>query len=206
MVKRFITYVMLAGLFAAGCVPLATGGVTLTGSGNTATRDYAIDGFTGIDASHGFNVTVTGGDTYKVSVTSDDNVLDALSVKKVGNMLQLGVDPTKALSVRPTRLDAAITMPGLEAVALDSGSRLTVAQAAPRGTALKLTQKAGSHSNLSAMPVETANVTLDAGSSADINVTGKLDYALNAGSQLRYTGSPAIGKNQALAGSTATHY
>ena len=56
------------------------------------------------------------------------------------------------------------------------------------------------------MPVQAADVTLDAGSSADINVTGKLDYLLRAGSRLRHTGSPAIGTGNSLEGSKATQY
>lgn len=206
MVKHLISYVMLAALLAACGLPMSPGGGALTGSGKTATRGYAVEGFTGIDARNGFNVTVTGGDAYKVAVTTDDNVLDAISVKVAGDTLQLGVDPSKAQSVHTTRLDAAITLPELKAVSLDSGSRITAAEPAPRGTALKLTQRAGSHSDLSAMPVQTADVTLDAGSGADIQVTGKLDYLLRAGSQLRYTGSPAIGTGKALDGSTASPY
>jgi hypothetical protein len=206
MIKRFIPYLMLAILLAGCFVPLTGVGGALTGSGKMATRDYAVEGFTGIDARNGFNVTVTGGDTYKVSITTDDNVLDAITVKKVGDTLQLGVDASKAQSVHTTGLDAAITMPELKAVSLDSGSRLTVAVPSPRGAALKLTQKAGSHSDLSEMPVQTADVTLDAGSSANINVTDKLDYVLRAGSKLRYKGNPAIGASRALDGSTASPY
>jgi Putative auto-transporter adhesin, head GIN domain len=212
MYKRFITYVTLAGLLAAGgllaacCLPITSVGGTLSGSGTLATRDYAIEGFTGIDAKNGFNVTVTGGDAYKVSVTTDENVLDAISVRKSSDTLWLGVDTSKAQSVHTTRLEAAITMPELKAVTLDSGSRLTVAESSPRGTSLKLTQRAGSHSDLSAMPVQTADVALYAGSSADISVTDKLAYQLYAGSQLRYTGNPTIGTSKTLAGSTATQY
>jgi hypothetical protein len=206
MHRRFIILFMLAALLAACGLPLTTGGGSLTGSGKMATRDYAIDGFTGIDARNGFNVTVSGGDAFKVAVTSDDNVLDALSVKKVGDTLQLAVDGSKAQSLHSTRLEAAITLPELKGVSLDSGSRLTVAAPAPRGSALKLTQKSGSHSDLSALPVQTANVALYAGSSADVNVTEKLDYELHAGSRLRYTGDPAIGTSKALEGSQATKY
>jgi Putative auto-transporter adhesin, head GIN domain len=212
MHKRFITHVAPAVLLAAAmllaacCVPLTTVGSALSGSGKLTTREHAVEGFTGIDARNGFNVTVTGGDAFKVAITTDDNVQDAISVKKVGDTLQLGVDSSKAQSVHTTRLEAAITMPELKDVSLDSGSRLTVADSSPRGTALKLTQKAGSHSDLSAMPVQTAEVALDAGSSADINVTGKLDYQLRAGSQLRYTGNPTIGTSRSLDGSSATQY
>jgi len=212
MTQRFITCVLLAallvapGLLAACGLPLTTVGSALSGSGKMATRDVAVDGFTGIDARNGFNVTVAGGDVYKVSITTDDNVQDAISVVKVGDKLQLGVDGSKAQSVHTTRLDAAITMPELKEVSLDSGSRLTVAEPAPQGSALKLTQKAGSHSDLSAMPVQTADVALYAGSSADLNVTGKLAYQLHAGSQLRYTGNPTIGASRSLDGSSATQY
>jgi Putative auto-transporter adhesin, head GIN domain len=211
MYKHFITHVMLvvllaaSGLLAACGLPMTTVGGSLSGSGKMATRDLAIEGFTGIDARNGFDVTVTGGDAFKVAVTSDDNVLDAISVKKVGDRLQLAVDG-RGQSVHTTRLEAAIMMPELKEVSLDSGSRLTVADPAPRGTSLKLTQKAGTHSDLSAMPVQTANVTLDAGSSADVNVTEKLDYTLRAGSKLRYTGNPAIGVGKNLEGSSATPY
>jgi hypothetical protein len=206
MYKRFITFVMLIALLAACGLPMTAVGGTLTGSGKMATRDYAIEGFTGIDAKNGFDVTVTGGDAYKVSVTADDNVLDVISVRKSGNTLFIGVDSSKAQSVHTTRLEAAITMPELKAVSLDSGSQLTVAKSSPRGTALKLAQRAGSHSDLSAMTVQTADVALYAGSSAAISVTDKLDYQLYAGSELRYTGNPTIGTSKALAGSTATKY
>jgi hypothetical protein len=212
MYNRLSNYVVLGvllvacGLLAACCVPLTTVGGALTGSGKMATRDYAIEGFTGIDARNGFNVTVKGGDAYGVSVTTDDNVLDAMSVKKVGDALQLGVDSSKAQSIHTTRLEAVITLPELKGVSLDSGSRLTVAGPGPRGSTLKLTQKAGSHSDLSAMPVQSADVALYAGSSADINVTDKLDYELRAGSKLRYTGNPAIGVARNLEGSSVTPY
>jgi hypothetical protein len=204
MHKRFIVLIMVVVLLAACGLPV-TGGA-LSGSGKLATRDYAVEGFTGIDARNGFDVTVTGGDAFKVTVTADDNVLDALTVKKAGDMLQLAMDGSKAQSVQTTRLEAAITMPELKEVSLDSGSRLTAAEAAPRGSALKLTQRAGSRSDLGAMPVQTANVDLYAGSAADVNVTETLDYTLHAGSQLRYTGDPAIGAGKSLEGSSVTRY
>jgi hypothetical protein len=124
----------------------------------------------------------------------------------VGDTLQLGVDSGKAQLICTTKLEAAITMPELKDVSLDSGSRLTVAGPSPRGSALKLTQKAGSHSDLSAMPLQAADVTLFAGSSAGIRVMDKLDYRLRAGSKLRYTGNPAIGVSRSLDGSTVTQY
>ncbi len=210
MHRRFFTHAVMAALLAASVLlsacgfplPSATG--TLTGSGKLATRDYPIAAFTGIEARDGFKVTVIGGDAFKVAVTADDNVLDALSVGKAGDTLRLGVDRSKAQSINTTRREAAITMPELKAVSLDNGSNLTIAEPSPRGATLRLTQKAGSHSDLSAMTVQTADVALDAGSSADISVSDRLSYQLRAGSRLRYAGNPTIGASQSLDGSTAT--
>jgi Putative auto-transporter adhesin, head GIN domain len=121
MYRRFIIHAVIAALLAVGALlsacsltlPSAVG--TLTGSGNLATRDYAIDGFTGIDARDGFRVTVRGGDTFQVAITADDNVLDALSVRKVGDTLRLGVDRSKAQSINTTRREAVITLGPIQA-------------------------------------------------------------------------------------------
>lgn len=197
MYKRFLIIVVLPIILAA---------CSIQGSGKMATRDYAFDGFTGITVYDGFIVTITGGDTFKVSITTDDNVLDVLSVKKDGDMLQVGVDKSKILSIRTTKLEAAITMPELQAVTLGSGCRLKLAQPSPKGTSLTLKEKPGCQVDLSGMPVQRANVTLDAGSKAIISVTDNLDYHLYAGSVLRYTGNPAIGLGKAHEGAKVIRY
>jgi hypothetical protein len=206
MFKRLSIILVVAALLTGCSVLPTTGGKALQGSRKIATRDYALDGFTGIDASAGFKVTVSGGSAFKVTVTTDDNILDVVSVRKEGSILHIGIDPAKARSFTTTRLEAAVTLPALESVALDAGSQLTLVRPAPQGTTLTVIGKAGSQADLGAMPVQKANVTLEAGSKATVNVSGQLDYKLSAGSQLRYTGSATIGSSQALDGSVVTKY
>jgi hypothetical protein len=173
---------VLAALLSA-CSQLQAVTTVLRGSGHYQTRDYPIDGFTGITACCGFRVTVTGGPAFKVSVTADDNILDVLSVKKVGQTLSIDIDRTRAVSINSTKLEAAVTMPALQAVEVSGG---------------------GSQADVSGAAAAKATVTLSGGSRATVNVTGSLDYDLSGGSQLRYQGSPTIGRNTTSGGSSAT--
>jgi hypothetical protein len=206
MFQRISIILLISALLTACSLPPTAGGKALQGSRKIATRDYALEGFTGIDAAAGFKVTVSGGSAFKVTVTADDNILDVVSVRKEGSTLRIGTDPSKARSFTTTRLEAAVTMPELQSVLLDSGSQLTLGQPAPKGTALTLGLKAGSQADLGGMAVPKANVTLEAGSKATLNVSGQLDYKLSAGSQLRYTGNATIGSSQTLDGSIVTKY
>ena len=114
----FVIALLVAATLLAGCFPPG-----IVGSGRSETRDYDVSGFTGIDANNGFQVELTPGDNYKVTVTADDNLTQYLVVEKRGNNLTLGLQPNRAYSVRALR--AQVTMPNLTDVSLSGGARLT---------------------------------------------------------------------------------
>ncbi len=205
MVKHIGIFVICLIVLLVGCGQ-AIPGSALQGSGKYATRDYAIDGFTGINACCGFQVTVTGGDTFKVSVTTDDNVFDAIIASKEGSTLRLGFDTLKHPSVSTTRLEAAVTMPQLQTVNVDGGAQLRLGQPAPKGTTLTLNGNGGAQADLRSMPVQKAAVNMGGGAQATINVTGPLDYTLSGGAQLHYTGSPTIGTSNTSGGASANGF
>ncbi len=207
MFKRsLIAVIILATLLTACSVPVVTTGNTIRGSGKYATRDYQLDGFTGISTCCGFKVTVTGGDTFNVSVTADDNVLDFVTVRKEGETLRIELDTSKVTSFSTTRLEAAVTLPTLQAVTRDGGAQLDLAQPAPKGVNLTVNANGGSRATLSAIAVQKASVTLGGGSHATINVTGSLDYDLSGGSQLQYTGKPTLGSTKTSGGANVSQY
>ena len=203
----FICIAVLSAVVLSACaVPEVTSGNALSGSGKYATRDYALDGFTGIQATGGFQVTVTGGDSYKVSVTSDDNVLDSISVKKQAKDLVISFDTSKYSSIRTTKLQVAVTLPELESVRLNGGSSLQSVGAAPKSMNLSINANGGSKVDLGGMAADKVSVTLNGGSRATVNAKTSLDYDLNGGSQLRYTGNPTIGSHKSEGGSQATKF
>ncbi len=209
MFRHVVLYfvVIVFSLLSSACAgsEILTGNM-LVGSGRYASRDFALDGFAGIQASGGFQVTVTGGDTSKVSVTADDNILDIISVKKQGTTLILSVVQDKYSSLRTTKLDVAVTLPQLESVQLNGGCTLQVVGTAPRSTILVIDANGGSNIDLRSIAADRVAVSLNGGSQATVNAETNLDYDLNGGSQLRYTGSARIGKSKSEGGSLATRF
>ncbi len=207
MFKYFIIILVVLSALLVSCGNVgAWAGNGIKGSGQYATRDYGVDGFTGISVCCGFKVTVTGGDAFKVSVTADDNVLDYIVAAKEGNTLRLGLDTSQRSSFSTTKLEAAVTMPTLQAVTVSGGSQLYLGQSAPQGSSLTVDGSGGSQAHLEAMSVQKANVNLSGGATTTLNVMENLDYNLSGGSELRYTGNPTIGASSATGGARATKF
>ncbi len=120
--------VFLAAVFAlllAGCY-IPGPGRTLKGSGRMAGRDYDLSGFTRLDVDSAFTVRVTRGDDYKVTVTTDDNLLDRVTVSVDQGTLRIAMNPRGFATLTSTRQEATITMPELASLRLDGASRATM--------------------------------------------------------------------------------
>ncbi|MFC2052420.1 head GIN domain-containing protein [Chloroflexota bacterium] len=108
---------MASGLLV-GC-----GGV-LRGSGNLKTEEYTFRDFTGVEISSAFEFEITQSDSYGVSITADDNVIDKVEVIKEGSTLKIGF--TTIPSLGPVTLKAKVTMPQLHGLTVSGASRGTV--------------------------------------------------------------------------------
>ena len=82
-----ITIMLSAGLLA-GCDRV----LISEKSGPETSRDYEFTDFTGIDIGNAFELEVTYADTYKVTITAGQNVLDRIKVSKMGDTLQIDMD------------------------------------------------------------------------------------------------------------------
>ena len=184
----------------------------VTGSGNLVTLDKSFSDFTVVDAGWGFEVTITKSDTYGVSITFDDNMIDYVQVSKSGSTLNIGLKPGTYDRVT---LKANIELPLLRELQLSGGSHGFVngfyvppyysgdfildlsggSHAEMEGSANKISVEAsgGSHLDLTDFPVHNAYVDLNGGSHATINIDGRLDADLSGGSQLYYIGEPTLG-------------
>jgi len=192
----------------------------ITGSGNLVTLDRSFSDFTVVDVSWGFEVTITKSDTYDVSITIDDNLIDYLQVSKSGNTLHIGLKPVTYNRV--TQI-VNIQMPLLHELQLSSESHGFVegfyvppyyssdfnlglsggCYAEMEGSANKIFVEAlgGSLLDLTDFPVHNADVELSGGSVATINLDGRLDANLSGGSLLLYIGEPILGDIDTSGGS-----
>ena len=120
MFKSRMFVLFLAGFLLAGC-----GLRTITGSGNVVTQEETITGFDKVDISHSFEVAISQGDTFKVVIRVDDNIVRYLRVVKVGNTLRIGLKRNPP-NVRSATLEAEVTMPELTGLDLSGASDVTI--------------------------------------------------------------------------------
>lgn len=116
----WIVLVCVGALALAGCAVFQSLG-GLTGSGNPVTEEYDFTGFSEIELGHAFEATITPGDTYAVSVTVDDNLLEHLVVEQDGARLRIGLEQDQ-LVTRAT-LRAEITLPALTLLDVSGASQ-----------------------------------------------------------------------------------
>ena len=210
---RTLSVLLAVTALLAGC-----GLSSLTGSGNVVTQEEAITGFDRLRISHGFQVDVSQGDTFRVVVRADDNLVEHAQVVKEGSTLKIGLKPGRSYALIDSTLEAEVTMPEFSAADLSGGSHLrgeinagnvtfdlsggSHVTLSGSGGNLTVNAGGGSHAKLADLQVVNANVNASGGSHVTVNPSGTLDARASGGSQVRYVGSPALGTMDSSGGSS----
>ena len=210
---RTLSVLLIVAALLAGC-----GLSSLTGSGNVVTQEEAITGFDRLDISHGFQVDVSQGDTFRVVIRADDNLVDHVEVVKEGSTLKLGLKPGRSYALIDSTLEAEVTMPELTGADLSGGSHLrgeidtgdvtfdlsggSHVTLSGSGGNLTVNAGGGSHAKLGNLKVVNADVSASGGSHVTVNPSGTLDAKASGGSHVRYVGSPTLGTMDSSGGSS----
>lgn len=129
-IERIAALLTMSMLVIAGCsmVENTTNSLEIKASGTIVTEQRDLAGFARVDASHAFDVTVTQGDTFAVTLRLDENVQKYVDVSVNGGALVLTLKPRDGgYSVQGNvTLEAAITMPALRGITLSGASHATV--------------------------------------------------------------------------------
>jgi RNA polymerase sigma factor (sigma-70 family) len=105
--------------------PAAGANEIIRGSGKEATKDFKLSGFTTVDVGDVFQVEITQGDSFRTTITTDDNVLPFVNAAKEGNTLKIRLDGQNR-SFQNVTLKASVAMPSLEGVTLRGASHVTL--------------------------------------------------------------------------------
>jgi hypothetical protein len=108
---------VMASIGLAGCA-------VTSGSGKLVTTQVDESGFTGVKAADSWELTILHGDTYSVSVITDDNLADRLDVVVEGHTLVLRLKPEGM--TRNVTLRATVVMPRLARLDLADDARSSV--------------------------------------------------------------------------------
>jgi hypothetical protein len=107
------------------CCSCSTLGIErIVGSGTPATREVDVRDFRAVALSGALQGEITRADSFRVSLTADDNILEHIKVHQDGPTLivRLG-DPDQRLSVSPkTPMKVQIAMPALQGLTLSGAS------------------------------------------------------------------------------------
>ena len=99
---------------------------TLVGSGEIVTIEESYDAFSAVDINHAFRANVEQGETYRVVIRVDDNLLDKVRVTKDGSVLRIGLEPDQIGGLSEVTLEADITMPELRGIEVGGASRAEI--------------------------------------------------------------------------------
>ncbi len=104
-------------------MPVLLGGCT-EAAGPTVTRQYSYTDFTRVQVGSAFQVNITPGDTYSISITAPENYFEHTTVEKASNTLEVGIKFgfwgfLQNISGRP-KLE--VTMPALEILDMSGAS------------------------------------------------------------------------------------
>ncbi len=125
MYKTLIIALLAVLMLVTGCTSVTGIGRTV-GSGRPASQDFQITDFDSVDIDSAFNVSLTQGDGYKVTVRTDDNLLRYISVTMEGSTLRIRANDRNIALFSPRIQEAHITMPRLNGVKLNGASQATM--------------------------------------------------------------------------------
>jgi Putative auto-transporter adhesin, head GIN domain len=189
-------------ILLAGCTTPNVG-VGLSGSGNVVNNTFDLIGFSQIDTNSAVQVQVTHGDSYRVEVQVDDNLVSHLDVGVTGTTLHIRLQNG---SYNNFTLAAQITLPELTKVTmngastlngdmagedlslnLNGASRITLTGTAGR---LKIVANGASRLSLGNLAAESVNLDVNGASRVEINASGAVTGTANGASVITVSGSP----------------
>lgn len=168
-------------LLGAGC------GGPVIGSGDLVTEDYDFKDFSRIEVSHAFEVQITRSESFKVEVTTDDNLVDRLRVEQSGSTLRIGMEP--GISFGTATRKALITLPALEAVQLSGASKGGVIGFDGKGD---LSIGLSGASSLALTSIEAGDLRLEVSGASKLAgdlVAGDVRMEASGASQIQLSGS-----------------
>ena len=137
MNKLFIlmlALLLLISLPVTGCQSL------VKGSGNLETKDYDFTDFLRVEIDGPFEVNIAYADSYQVSVTADDNMLEKIEISNEDNTLKIGLQSARYSGLlRIQYVDASaqvtISMPRLRSLFLSGMAKGTCSDFDSRASA-----------------------------------------------------------------------
>jgi hypothetical protein len=195
--------VLVAGLLgASACVAAGT-----TGSGHVRSETRNVAGFDSIDLRGEGSLTIRQTGVESLTIATDDNVLPLVHSDVAGGVLSLGPESTGM--VRVTQLSYTLTVKSLKAISVHGDATVSAAgihtpalavtmdgdsrvQVAGQAQSQDVTINGSGRYDASGLVNRTANVDVNGGGNAVVNVSDRLGTSVNPGAGVQYIGHPTV--------------
>jgi hypothetical protein len=156
-------------------------GPSIKGNGNVKEETRSTGDFTEVKVSRGMNVYISNGETTKVVVKADENLIDAIETEVVGDVLNVTVNKF----IRQSKsLKVFVTVPNIEVIKTTSGSNV-FSEDSLKTANLEIKSTAGSNVHLT---VEAGELVISAAAGSNIFLDGSaksLTMKANSGSNIK---------------------
>lgn len=158
-------------------------GDKIVGSGVRATKEWKVADFTAVEIGSSFQAEITRGDAFKVTTSSDDNMIPFIKVVTKGKTLSVGLEPGHSFQVKEP-LKAQVVLPRLEGLDV-SGASVVAVKGFRSENEFKL--RASGASKVDAA-IELANADFDISGASQLNATGSgetVRFTISGASQVK---------------------
>lgn len=195
----FLVGAAAALLMLAGCFIFPV----VEGSGFLTSTSYAYSGFTRVDASYGFKVSVKPDAVFSVTVISDDNLLEYLDVRQSNGTLVVSMMPGYTYSM--VTLTAEIHMPVLTGLVLSGAGEARVDPGFPSTSAMSLNLSGASTADFQSLGANVLQIEASGASEVTIGSlsANSLTANISGASSIEIAGAAGTETINASGGSDA---
>ena len=157
-------------------------------NGKIVSQERVASDFQGITLSGVASVNVHWGETYKVEVTTDENLQDFISVESKNGVLFIASKDNT--NIRPTKLIVEVHMPELQSINLSGVGSVTLSD----GNASNLQISLSGVGNIDTQNYQVQNITIQNSGvgNAKIWATDSLTGSLSGVGNISYKGDPEV--------------
>jgi hypothetical protein len=180
MKNSCIVTMTVIAVFITGCC--------IKGSGDLETETRNVDDFENIDIDISGDIIISQGDTFRVTVKTDDNLIDDITTEVRNNTLYIDRDHD-GRCINFTSLVVRIRLPELRSIKIDGSSEVEIKDGFETET-MKLTVD-GSGDIVAREPLSAEVFTVGIDGSGDVNLkleVAELNTIIDGSGDVTYTG------------------
>lgn len=184
-IKSIVALIAIIGLLVLPCVSGCL--YPVSGSGDLITEEYNFSDFNRVQVANAFQVEISQSDTFGISITVDDNIMDYVIVNRSGDTLQVRLK--QGYIYHSVTAIAKISMPDIERLDMSGATQGILNDFISTGD-ITITISGASILTLSDLSAGDLSMEVSGASNMTGNLTaGDVDFEVSGASNLSLSGS-----------------